>query len=73
MIDRIIKALLRCKLFAVSIFLTYLVSSSVGVIMAHAGNRFALAQRDRSRSEGPYFRQGIHRLSVRQPCHRVGL
>ena len=48
MIDRIIKAILRCKLFAVSIFLTYLLSSSVGIIMAHTGNRFALAQRDKT-------------------------
>jgi len=48
MIDRIIKAILRCKPFAVSIFLTYLLSSSAGIFMAHAGNRFALAQRDKT-------------------------
>lgn len=47
MIDRIIKAILRCRRFALSIFLTYLLSSSVGIIMAHAGNRFALTQRDK--------------------------
>jgi hypothetical protein len=47
MIDRIIKAVLRCKLFALSIFLTYLLSSGVGIFMAHAGNTFALARRDR--------------------------
>jgi hypothetical protein len=46
MIDRIIEALLRCRLFALSIFLTYVLSSGVGIVMAHAGNTFALAQRD---------------------------
>jgi hypothetical protein len=48
MIDRIIKAILRCRPFAVSIFLTYLLSSSVGIFMVHAGNGFALAQRDKT-------------------------
>lgn len=48
MIDRIIKAIQRCRPFAVSIFLTYLVSSAVGIVMAHAGSGFALAQRDRT-------------------------
>jgi uncharacterized membrane protein SpoIIM required for sporulation len=47
MIDRIIKAILRCRPFVLSIFLTYLLSSSVGIFMAHDGNRFALAQRDK--------------------------
>ena len=48
MIDRIITAILRCRPFAVSIFLTYLLSSSVGIVMAHAGTRVALAQRDKT-------------------------
>jgi hypothetical protein len=48
MIDRIIKAVLRCKPFALSIFLTYFLSSSVGIFMTHAGNRFALARRDKT-------------------------
>lgn len=47
MIDRIIKAVRRCKWFALSIFLTYVLSSGVGIWMAHAGNTFALARRDR--------------------------
>ena len=47
MIDRIIKAVLRCRLFALSIFLTYVLSSGVGIFMAHTGNTFALARRDR--------------------------
>jgi len=47
MVDRIVEALGRCKPFALSIFLTYLLSSSVGILMAHAGNGFALAQRDK--------------------------
>lgn len=48
LVDRIIKAVRRCRPFALSIFLTYLLSSSVGIFMAHAGNEFALAQRDRT-------------------------
>jgi len=47
MTNRIIQALRRCRPFAVSIFLTYVVSSSAGIIMAHAGHRFALEERDR--------------------------
>ncbi len=47
MIDRILEAILRCKLFALSIFLTYVLSGSVGIFMAHAGTRLALAQRDK--------------------------
>lgn len=43
----IVAALRRCRLFALSIFLTYVLSSSVGIFMAHAGNGFALAQRDK--------------------------
>jgi len=47
-IDRIIEAVQRCKPFALSIFLTYVLSSSMGIFMAHAGNGFALAQRDKT-------------------------
>jgi len=47
MIDRIIEAIRRCRLYALSIFLTYLLSSSVGIFMAHAGSTLALEQRDR--------------------------
>lgn len=46
MIDRITEALRRCKPFAISIFLTYVLSSAVGILMAHAGNEFALERRD---------------------------
>jgi hypothetical protein len=46
-IERISRAILRCKPFAISIFLTYVLSSSAGIVMAHAGNTFALAQRDK--------------------------
>lgn len=48
MIDRTAGALQRCKPFALSIFLTYVVSSSVGIFMVHSGNRFALARRDKT-------------------------
>lgn len=47
MIARIIEAIRRCRLYALSIFLTYLLSSSIGIFMAHGGNTLALAQRDR--------------------------
>jgi hypothetical protein len=45
-IDRIIVAFRRCAPFVLSIFLTYILSSSVGILMAHSANTFALAQRD---------------------------
>jgi hypothetical protein len=48
MIDRIVEAIQRCRPFAASIFLTYLLSSSVGIAMVHGGNRFALAERDKT-------------------------
>ncbi len=65
MIDRIIKAILRCRLFALSIFLTYLLSSSVGIFMAHAGNRFAVMQRDKTVQNALISDESIHRLSIR--------
>lgn len=46
-IGRIGEAVGRCRFFALSIFLTYAVSSGVGIFMAHGGNAYALAQRDR--------------------------
>lgn len=48
MINRIGEAVRRCRLFALSIFLTFVLSSGVGIVMAHAGNAFALAQRDKT-------------------------
>lgn len=47
MIARIIEALRRCRLYALSIFLVYVLSSAVGIFMAHGGNTLALEQRDR--------------------------
>ena len=47
MIDRIIEALRRCRPFALSIFVTYVLSSAAGIFMAHAGNDYALAKRDK--------------------------
>ena len=41
------EALIDCKAYAVSIFCVYFVSCAVGILMAHQGNQFALAQRDR--------------------------
>ena len=48
MIDRISKAIRRSKSFAASIFLTYVLSSSVGILMAHSGSTVALTQRDKT-------------------------
>ena len=45
-ITRVVEALRRSRFFALSIFLTYVLSSGVGIVMAHAGNTVALAQRD---------------------------
>ncbi|HET7730062.1 MAG TPA: hypothetical protein VFK48_08530 [Usitatibacter sp.] len=47
MIARIIEALRRCRLYALSIFLVYVLSSAVGIFMAHGSNTLALEQRDR--------------------------
>jgi len=47
MIVRIIEALRRCRLYALSIFLTYVLSSAVGIFMAHGGSTLALEQRDK--------------------------
>lgn len=47
MIARIIESLCRCRLYALSIFLTYVVSSAIGIFMAHGGSTVALSQRDR--------------------------
>ena len=46
MIRRIGQALVRCGPFALSIFITYLASSAVGIVMTHSGNEFALDKRD---------------------------
>lgn len=41
------EALTGCKAHALSIFCVYMISCAVGILMAHCGNQFALAQRDR--------------------------
>ncbi|MBI4885821.1 MAG: hypothetical protein HY824_01900 [Acidobacteria bacterium] len=45
---RIIEALRRTRPFALLIFLAYVLSSAVGIVMAHAGNRVALAARNKT-------------------------
>ncbi|HET7732187.1 MAG TPA: hypothetical protein VFK48_19345 [Usitatibacter sp.] len=47
MIARIIEAFRRCRLYALSIFLMYVLSSAAGIFMAHGGSTLALEQRDR--------------------------
>lgn len=47
-IARILAALRRCRPYALSIFFTYVLSSAVGIFMAHGGNALALAQRDKT-------------------------
>jgi hypothetical protein len=47
MLDIVAAAIARCRLQVFSIFLTYLLSSGVGIVMVHSGSRFALGERDR--------------------------
>ena len=47
MLDLVATAIGRCKAQVLSIFLTYLLSSGVGVVMVHSGNLLALGARDR--------------------------
>jgi hypothetical protein len=46
-IDAILAAVRHTRRFILSIFLTYVASSAVGIGMAHVGNGIALAERDR--------------------------
>lgn len=43
----ILRALARCRWHALSIFCVYILSITVGILMAQNGSRFALLQRDR--------------------------
>lgn len=45
--DSIMAAIIRCRLYVLSIFLVYVISSTVGILMVHTGNQFALSQRDK--------------------------
>ena len=47
MLRAIASALFRCRLQVLSIFLTYVLSSAIGILMVHAGSHFALSQRDK--------------------------
>jgi hypothetical protein len=47
MMKSISDALRGCRVYAAGIFIVYLVSCAVGIVMVHSGNQFALAQRDR--------------------------
>jgi hypothetical protein len=47
MLDIVVNAVARCKLQVLSIFLTYLLSSGVGIVMVHSGSPVALGERDR--------------------------
>ncbi len=42
----IVKAVAGCRLYALSIFLVYCTSCTVGILMAHGGNQFAISARD---------------------------
>lgn len=46
-LDIVATAIARCKLQVLSIFLTYLLSSGVGILMVHSGSLVALGARDR--------------------------
>lgn len=47
MIAFVADAVRRCRLQVLSIFVTYLLSSGLGILMAHSGSALALEQRDR--------------------------
>lgn len=46
MLDRVATAIRRCARYSLAIFLTYVVSATVGAAMVHAGSGFALSRRD---------------------------
>ena len=43
----ILTAIVGCRLYVLSIFIVYVISITVGILMVHNGNRFALSQRDK--------------------------
>jgi hypothetical protein len=46
-IDLTISSVGRCKNYVFSIFITYCISCSIGIIMSHNGNDLALSYRDK--------------------------
>ena len=46
MLARVATAIRRCGRYSASIFLTYVLSATVGAIMVHSGSRYALSRRD---------------------------
>jgi len=44
--DRIRQAVIRCRIYAFSFFITYCISCSIGIWMSQEGNEMALAYRD---------------------------
>lgn len=45
--NSISKAIVDCRFYALSIFIVYVISCTVGILMVHHGNQFALSQRDK--------------------------
>ena len=45
--DSTIAAKIGCRLYVLSIFLVYVIPSTIGILMVHTGNQFALSQRDK--------------------------
>ena len=43
----VLEALRACRIYAISIFLTYCLACLIGILMSHQGNVFALSQRDK--------------------------
>jgi hypothetical protein len=43
----ILRAMQRCRYYAVSIFILYCIACTTGIIMSHLGNEIALSQRDK--------------------------
>jgi hypothetical protein len=45
--NSVLAAVVGCRLYVLSIFLVYIISCTVGILMVHTGNQFALSERDK--------------------------
>ncbi|MCL4538483.1 MAG: hypothetical protein M1378_02605 [Bacteroidetes bacterium] len=45
--NSILAAVVGCRLYVLSIFLVYVISCTVGILMVHSGYQFALSERDK--------------------------
>ena len=45
--DSVLTSVARCRVYVLSIFIVYVISSTTGILMVQNGNQFALSQRDK--------------------------